>query len=58
LSLRLPQPGEVHGGAQFQRFCLLTAGNIQSSLQPDFRFLLLRPRLPQEQDAPEAIDFL
>ena len=57
LALLLPQATEAHGGPQLQRFRLLTAGNVQGSLQPGFRLRLRRPRLPQEQDAPEAIDF-
>src|SRR5262249_29927881 len=57
LALLLPEATEAHGGPQFERFRLLTAGNVQGSLQPGFRLRLRRPRLPQEQDAPEAMDF-
>ena len=41
----------------FQRLGLLAAGDVQSPLQPGFCLRLRRPRLPQEQDAPEAVDF-
>ena len=57
LALLLPQASQAHGGAQFQRLRLLAAGDVQGPLQPGFRLRLRRPRLPQEQDAPEAIDF-
>ena len=57
LALLLPEATEAHGGPQLQRFRLLAAGDIQSPLQPGFRLRLRRPRLPQEQDATEAIDF-
>src|SRR5256886_14633513 len=57
LALLLPEATEPHGGAQLQRFRPLTAGDVQGSLQPGFRLRLRRPRLPQEQDAPEAMDF-
>ena len=57
LGLLLPQPGEASSGPQLQRFCLLTAGDVQGLLQPGFRLLLLCRRLPQEQDAPKAMDF-
>ena len=43
--------------ARSQRFRLLAAGDVQGPLQPGFRLRLRRPRLPQEQDAPEARDF-
>ena len=35
----------------------MAAGDVQGPLAPGFRLLLLRHRLPQEQDTPEAIDF-
>ena len=57
LALLLPQATQAHGGPQLQRFGLLPAGDVQGPLQPGFRLRLRRPRLPQEQDAPEAIDF-
>ena len=47
----------AHSSAQFERFRLLAAGDIQGPPEAGFRLLLLRPRLPQEQDAPEARDF-
>jgi hypothetical protein len=57
LALLLPQPTETYGGPQLQRFGLLVTGDVQGALQPGFRLRLRRPRLPQEQDAPEAMDF-
>ena len=56
-ALLLPQAREAHGSAQLQRFRLLAAGDVQGPLEAGFRLLLRRPRLPQEQDAPEARDF-
>src|SRR5262245_42578227 len=53
LVLLLPETTEAHCGPQLQRFCLLATGDVQSRLQPGFRLRLRRPRLPQEQDAPE-----
>ena len=57
LALLLPQACQAHGRPQFQRFRLLAAGDVQRPLQPSFRFRLRCPRLPQEQDTPEAMDF-
>src|SRR5262249_22013569 len=57
LALLLPEATEAYGGAQFQRLRLLATGDVQSPLQPGFRLCLRCPRLPQEQDAPEAMDF-
>ena len=45
------------GGSQLQGFGLLAPGDVQGALQPGFRLRQRRPPLPQEQDAPEAIDF-
>jgi hypothetical protein len=55
--LLLPQAYQAHRCPQFQRFCLLAAGHVQSTLQPGFHLRLRCPRLPQEQDTPEAMDF-
>ena len=57
LALLLPQPAQAHRGPQLQGFRLLAAGDVQGPLQPGFRLRLRRPRLPQEQDAPQATDF-
>ena len=57
LALLLPEATEAHGGPQLQRFRLLAVGDVQGPLQPGFCLRLRCPRLPQEQDAPEAIDF-
>src|SRR5262245_4526395 len=57
LALSLPESAEAHGGAQLQRFRLLATGDIQGPPQPGFRLRLWRPRLPQEQDTPQATDF-
>src|SRR4029453_2048365 len=57
LALLLPEATEAHGGPQLQRFGLLAAGDVQGPLQPGFCLRLWRPRLPQEQDAPQATDF-
>ncbi|HEY7491535.1 MAG TPA: hypothetical protein VIH59_10565 [Candidatus Tectomicrobia bacterium] len=35
----------------------MAAGDVWHSPQPGFRLRLRRPRLPQEQGAPEAMDF-
>jgi hypothetical protein len=57
LALLLPQSRQAHGGPQFQRFRLLAAGHVQGTLQPGFRLRLRYSRLPQEHDAPQAMDF-
>ena len=57
LALLLPETAQAHGGAQLQRFRLLAAGDVQGPLQPGFRLRRRCPRLPQEQDAPQATDF-
>src|SRR5262245_51150465 len=55
--LLLPEPTQTHGSPQLQGFRLLAAGDVQGLLQPGFHLRLWRPRLLQEQDAPEATDF-
>src|SRR5882724_958081 len=57
LALLLPQAAQAHGGAQLQGFRLLLASNSEGLVKAAFCLLLLRYRLPQEQDAPEAVDF-
>jgi hypothetical protein len=57
LGLLLPEARQAHGGPERQRLLLLAGGDIQSPLQPGFRFRLRCPWLPQKQDAPQATDF-
>ena len=57
LVLMLPQARQAHGSAQLQGLGLLKAGDVQGPLQPGFCLRLRCPRLPQEQDTPEAMDF-
>src|SRR5262245_14796251 len=53
--LLLPQARQAHSGAQLQGLGLLAAGDVQGALEAGFRLLWLWHRLPQEQDATEAI---
>ena len=57
LAVVLPEATEAHGGPQLQRFGFLAAGDVQGALQPGFRLRLRCPRLPQEQDATETMNF-
>jgi len=44
-ALLLPEATEAHGGAQFERFRLLAAGDVQGTPQPGFCLCRLCPRL-------------
>ena len=56
-TLTLPQPTQAQSRSPLQRPYILAAGDVESLPQPGFRLRLRRPRLLQEQDAPEARDF-
>src|SRR3989442_10934125 len=55
LALVLPQPGKAYGRPQFQRLCLLAAGNSEGLLKTRLCLVCIRNSLPKQQLAFESM---
>ena len=55
LALLLPQPSKAHRGPQFQRFGLLTTGDVKGLMKTGCSFVLVGDGLSQQQLSLESI---